>query len=109
MKPAPGTQTVGAIPFKRDSATGDNPLGSAGVALLLVSLIVIAAVLVVRKRLRLGMPQGGRAALLTVLESQRLGPRALVSVVAFNNTHYLLAQGEHGVTCIASAPAGPAP
>lgn len=103
----PGTHAVqNAIPFKRDSAAGEPSLGSSGVGVLVVSLIAIAAVLVVRKRLRLGQPQGGRTPLLTVLESQRLGPRAVVSVVLFNNTHYLLAQGEHGVTCIASAPAG---
>jgi flagellar biogenesis protein FliO len=108
MKPA--THAVQhAIPFKRDIAAGEPSLASSGVGMLVVSLMAIAAVLVVRKRLRLGQPQGGRPALLKVLESQRLGPRAVVSVVLFNNIHYLLAQGEHGVTCIATAPAGEAP
>ena len=74
-----------------------------------MSLIAIAVVLVVRKRLRMGQPGAGRKALLQVLETQRLGPRSVVSVVAFNGVHYLLAQSEHGVSCIATAPAGDAP
>ena len=97
------------IPFKRDSAVGEPSLGSSGVGVLVVSLIAIAAVLAVRRHLRLGQPHGGRAGLIKVLESHRLGPRAVVSVVLFNNTHYLLAQGEQGVTCIATAPAREAP
>lgn len=99
-------QVQGAIPFKRDTAPGDSVLAGSGAGLLIVSLIAIVAVVLIRKRLRLGQPRGGRPAMLEVLETQRLGPRALVSVVAFSGTHYLLAQGEHGISCIASVPAG---
>ncbi len=94
-----------AIPFKRDSASGASPVAAGGVGVLIVSLLAIAAVLVIRKKLRLGQPASGRAALLQVLETQRLGPRALLSVVQFSGTHYLLAQGEHGISCIATSPA----
>jgi flagellar biogenesis protein FliO len=103
----PGTQaSQSAIPFKRESASAEPSLSASAIALLLVSLIAIVAVLVIRKRLRMGQPLRGRVALLQVLETQRLGPRALVSVVSFNNTHYLLAHSEQGITCIATAPAG---
>ncbi len=108
MKTAAAAKTVqSAIPFKREGAAGEPSLASSGASVLVVSLIAIAAVLLVRKRLRIGQPRG-RPAMLQVLETQRLGPRAVVSVVLFNNTHYLLAQGEHGVSCIATAPAGEA-
>lgn len=101
------TQTVQpAIPFKRDADVGGAALASSGVGVLIVSLLAIAAVLVVRKRLRIGQPAAKGAPLLQVLETQRLGPRALVSVVQFKDTQYLLAQSEHGVSCLASVPAG---
>ena len=110
MKTAATPKAVqSAIPFKRDGAAGEPSLATSGASVLAISLIAIAAVLVVRKRLRLGQPRSGRPAMLQVLETRRLGPRAVVSVVLFNNTHYLLAEGEHGVSCIATAPAGEAP
>ncbi len=109
MKSAPAGHTVQPIPFKRDSAAEGSPLASSGVGVLLVSLIAIAAVLVVRRRLRIGQSMAGRKVLLQVLETHRLGPNSVVSVVAFNGVHYLLAQGEHGVSCIATAPAGDGP
>ena len=93
-----------AIPFKRDSA-GAAPVAAGGIGVLVVSLLAIAAVLFIRKKLRLGQPPAGRAALLQVLETQRLGPRALISVVQFSGTQYLLAQGEHGITCVATSAA----
>jgi flagellar biogenesis protein FliO len=94
-----------AIPFKRDGGAGDAALASSGAGVLIVALIAIAAVLVVRRRLRIGLPPAGRQPMLQVLETQRLGPRALVSVVEFRGTEYLLAQSEHGVACIATVPA----
>ena len=103
-----GTTVQPAIPFKRDGGSG-AALASSGVGVLIVSLLVIAAVLVIRKRLRIGAPAGGGKALLQVLETQRLGPRALVSVIEFKGTQYLLVQSEQGVTCVASVPAGGQP
>jgi flagellar biogenesis protein FliO len=97
-----------AIPFKRDGGSGAT-LASSGAGVLIVSLIAIAGVLVIRKRLRIGAPAAGRKAMLQVLETQRLGPRSLVSVIEFRGTQYLLVQGEHGVSCVASVPAGDQP
>jgi len=94
-----------AIPFKRDGAGADAPLASGGAAVLVISLIAIVAVLVVRKKLKLGGPLSGKSGLLNVLETQRMGPRALVSVVEFDGTRYLIAQGEQGITCIDRKPA----
>jgi flagellar biogenesis protein FliO len=95
-----------AIPFKRDTPPGDSSLAAPGAGILIVSLIAVGAVLVVRKRLRIGRPAARRPAMLRVLETQRLGPRALVSVIEFKGTLYLVAQGEHGISCIATAPVG---
>jgi flagellar biogenesis protein FliO len=97
-----------AIPFKRDTGNGAT-LASSGAGVLIVSLLAIAAVLVIRKRLRIGAPAAGRKAMLQVLETQRLGPRSLVSVVEFKGTQYLLVQSEQGVSCVASVPAGEQP
>ncbi|MED5595867.1 flagellar biosynthetic protein FliO [Janthinobacterium sp. P210006] len=88
-----------AIPFKRD-AEAASLAGSGGMAVLLVSLLAIGAVVLVRKRLKLGMRAKGAPALLRVLETRRLGPRTLISVVEFGGKQHLLAQGEHGITCI---------
>ncbi|WP_256082034.1 flagellar biosynthetic protein FliO [Massilia sp. YIM B04103] len=93
-----------AIPFKRaDAAAGGA--GGAGLALLLLSAVAIGLVYWLRKRLRLTAAGGADGRLLRVLETRRLGPRALVSVVEFGGQHYLLAQSEQGVSCVASTPA----
>jgi flagellar biogenesis protein FliO len=42
--------------------------------------------------------------LVRVVESTRLGPRTLLSVVEFDGSRYLVAQGEHGVSCLAEKP-----
>lgn len=102
------TSTQQAIPFKHDNASGAT-VASSGLGVLIVSLLVIAAVLVIRKRLRIGAPAGGGKAMLHVLETQRLGPRALLSVIEFKGTHYLLAHSEQGVQCVASVPSGEQP
>lgn len=101
---APVQPVQSAIPFKRDGAGVDAPLASGGAAVLVISLIAIVAVLVVRKKLNLGPALAGKKGLLTVLETQRMGPRALVSVVEFGGTQYLIAQGEQGITCIDRKP-----
>ncbi|UTY59313.1 flagellar biosynthetic protein FliO [Massilia sp. erpn] len=93
-----------AIPFKRADAAASGA-GGAGLALLLLSVLAIALVYWLRRRLRLTAAGGADGRLLRVLETRRLGPRALVSVVEFGGQHYLLAQSEQGVSCVASAPA----
>ena len=93
-----------AIPFKRDS---DVPLGSAvggGVGVLLIALAAIVVVQVLRRKLKLPVP-GAAPRHMRVLETQRLGPRAALSVVEFGGRRYLLAQGEHGVSCVDSVAA----
>ena len=104
--PAPVAQTVQAtpIPFKRDGGDSGATLASGGIGVLVISLLAIGVVLYLRRRLNLhtGLPAAGRA--LRVLESARLGPRALLSVVEFDGTRYLLAQSEHGISCLASTP-----
>lgn len=92
---------VQAIPFKRDAEAGAIA-GSGSMAILLVSLLAIGAVYVVRKRLKLGPRMDGSPALLRVLETRRLGPRTLLAVVEFGGKQHLIAQGEHGVSCIDS-------
>jgi flagellar biogenesis protein FliO len=105
LNPARGAPAA-AIPFKPDNAAG-VPWSGAGLAVILVSAVAIAAVLVVRKRLRFA-PASDAPRLLRVLETERLGPRATLSVVEFKGQHYLLSQGEHGVTCLVAPPAGAA-
>jgi flagellar biogenesis protein FliO len=92
------------IPFKQDASAGAAALPGGALGVLLLSVAAIVAVLVIRKRLNL--PQAGKHApqLLRVLETQRLGPRTLLSVVEFAGGRYLIAQGEHGVSCLAAAP-----
>lgn len=95
-----------AIPFKRDADAGAAALGGGAIGVLILSLIAIVAVLAVRKHLGLGLARPGAPRLVKVLESQRLGPKALLSVVEFSGTQYLIAQGEHGISCVASKPVG---
>lgn len=92
-----GTPGGTAIPFK--PATADASWSGAGLALVLVSLVAIAAVLVVRKRLGLA-PVGTGQRMLRIVESQRLGPRALLSVVEYRGRHYLVSASDQGVTCL---------
>jgi flagellar biogenesis protein FliO len=95
------------IPFKQDGAGAAAGLGSSALGVLLVALVAIGAVLYLRKRLNLPLPGAGAQRLVKVLQSERLGPRALLSVVEFDGRRYLLAQGEHGITCVASSAAAP--
>lgn len=96
-----------AIPFKQDSADSGALHGGA-LGILLISALAIVAVYIVRKRLNLQLPgHGGTARLLRVLETQRLGPRAQLSVIEFEGRRYLIAQGEHGVSCLVTPPDAP--
>jgi flagellar biogenesis protein FliO len=92
------------IPFKREPASA-GAVGASALGVLLVLLAAVGAVLYLRKRLNLGVPGAGGQRLVRVLESERMGPRALLSVVEFGGQRYLLAQGEHGISCVASVPA----
>jgi hypothetical protein len=106
--PAPPRQAVAraapGIPFKREGS-GDGGRASLGaVAGLLVVLAGSGAgVVYLRKQLRLG-GKAGQAGLVRVLESRRLGPKTLLSVVEFGGQRLLLAQSDSGVQCVASVP-----
>jgi flagellar biogenesis protein FliO len=96
------------IPFKREALADGAATPGATLLTLLLAVLAIGVLYWLRKRVALQVP--GRAQrLLRVLESQRLGARSTLSVVEFGGRHYLLAQGEQGVQCIAdvaaSAPA----
>lgn len=93
------------IPFKQDSEA--TPWSGAGLALVIVSLVAIVAVLVIRKRLGMA-PAAGGPRMLRIVESQRLGPRALLSVVEYKGEHYLISHSEQGVSCLVP-PAGEKP
>lgn len=97
------------IPFKRDAVPVASTLTSAGVAIVVLSLAAIGTVLFLRKRLGLSALPGSPARLVRVLETQRLGPRALLSVVEFGGSQHLIAQGEHGISCLVSAPLADTP
>ncbi|WUR12431.1 flagellar biosynthetic protein FliO [[Empedobacter] haloabium] len=101
----PAQPAQAAIPFKRDDGAAGATLAGGGIGVLVISLLAIAVVLFLRRRLNLhvGTPAAGRS--LRVLESARMGPRALLSVVEFDGTRYLLAQSEQGITCLANTPA----
>jgi flagellar biogenesis protein FliO len=95
----------GGIPFKQDQAGAT--WSGAGLALVIVSLLAIAAVLVLRKRLGMA-PAASGPRMLRIVESQRLGPRALLSVVEYKGEHYLISYSEQGVSCLVP-PAGEKP
>ena len=96
--------TPQAIPFKQ-AAAGGAPVTSSAVAVVVVSLIAIAVALYLRKRLNLGrtVAQGGKR--IRILETQMLGPRAMLAVVEFGGREHLVASTEHGVTRLADVPA----
>jgi flagellar biogenesis protein FliO len=102
--PQPVTQ-VPAIPFKQPAAAG-SAATSGGIAVLVVSLIAIAAVLYLRKRLNLVPRTGQGGKRVRILETQMLGPRAMLAVVEFGGREHLIAHTEHGVTRIADTAAG---
>lgn len=96
------------IPFKQDAPVGASSLPGGALGVLLLSALAIVAVYVIRKRLNLHPAKSAGGKLLRVLETQRLGPRTLLSVVEFSGGQYLIAQSEHGVSCLAQAPAASA-
>ena len=97
-----------AIPFKQDGSGAAAAVPGGALGVLLLSALAIVVVLVVRKRLNL-VPGGAAGAprLLRVLETQRLGPRAVLSVVEFEGRRHVIAQTEQGVHCLLSAPDAP--
>ncbi|OEZ52849.1 flagellar biosynthetic protein FliO [Duganella sp. HH105] len=92
-----------AIPFKQDSAGAAAALPGGALGVLLVSALAIAAVYWIRKRLNLPLPGKDAGRHLRVLQTERLGPRTLLSVVEFAGGRYLIAQSEQGVSCLAQA------
>ena len=98
-----GVQAPQPIPFKQEAPAAS--LGSSGLGVLLVALAAVGAVHDLRKRLNLPLPGSGSQRLVKILQSERMGPRALLSVVEFDGKRYLLAQGEHGITCVATGAA----
>jgi flagellar biosynthetic protein FliO len=94
-----------AIPFRQQTPAG-NAAASGGIAVLVVSLIAIGAVLYLRKRLNLGPRTGQGGKRIRILETQMLGPRAMLAVVEFGGREHLIAHTEHGVTRIADTAAG---
>ncbi|SFV16636.1 flagellar biosynthetic protein FliO [Pseudoduganella namucuonensis] len=104
--PAASAASAAAIPFKRTAAVPAEAISGGAVGVVLISLAAIVVVYVLRKRLKLA-PAGPSEGALRIVETQRLGPRTLLSVVEFSGGRYLIAQGEHGVTCLASAPTPP--
>lgn len=92
------------IPFKQEASAGAAALPGGALGVLLLSALAIVAVVVIRKRLNLQPTDQSAPRLLRVLETQRLGPRTLLSVVEFAGGRYLIAQSEHGVSCLAAAP-----
>ncbi|MBI3229334.1 MAG: FliO/MopB family protein [Burkholderiales bacterium] len=97
-----------AIPFKHDTGVASSSLGGGAVGVLLISAVTIVGVMWARKKLNLVNPQHAQGTLLRILESQRLGPRAVLSVVEFDGGRYLIAQSEHGLQCLAG-PNGQSP
>lgn len=104
--PAPVQVPSQAIPFKREEAGVSDALVGGGAGVLVISLIVIAMVLYARKRLGLVTGAAAASGRLRIVETQRLGPRTLLSVVEFDGRAYLLAQTEQGVTRVADSAAG---
>lgn len=106
---ADGIQNAAPIPFKQEAALGVTALPGGALGVLLLSMLAIGAVYVVRKRLKLvGAKADGAPRRLRIVETQRLGPRTLLSVVEFAGGEYLIAQSEQGVCCLATAPKEPA-
>jgi flagellar biogenesis protein FliO len=96
-----------AIPFKQNGAAAAS-LESGAIGVLAISVLAIAAVYFLRKRFNLPFgKQAGAPRLLKILETQHLGPRAMLSVVEFEGRRYLIAQSEHGVSCLVAAPDAP--
>lgn len=95
-----------AIPFKQEAAVGTSQWTGGALGILVLSAAAIGVVLVLRKKLNLHVASSGVEGErhLRVLETQRLGPRTVLSVVEFAGARYLVAQSEQGVSCIASAP-----
>lgn len=93
-----------AIPFKHENSTAGGDFSRIGLALILC-LAVLAAVLYLLRRYLPGVikPVSG-CKRVQVLETQRLGPRSQVYVVAFGGRQYLIGQSEHGLVRLASAP-----
>jgi len=96
--------TAPAIPFRRDDGAMGSALAGGGIGVLVISLLAIGLVLYLRRRFNLHPSAPGTGRLVRVVESTRLGPRTLLSVVEFDGSRYLVAQGEHGVSCLAEKP-----
>lgn len=92
-----------AIPYKRDNSASEGELSRLAIGLTVFVLAVAGAVYVVRQRLG-KQGEAGAPKRLRLLESQRLNPRTSLHVVEFAGSHYLLAQSEQGIHCLASSP-----
>lgn len=98
-----------AIPFKREPvATGEIAWRTLAALVVCLSLGGLT-IYVLRARGKGGsllLPTPGR---LQVVESRRIGPKAMLLVVRWNGEELLLSHGEGGTTLIARTPAPAAP
>ncbi len=98
-------QKVTPIPFKQDGSAIKGSLEGGAIGVLLVSLVAIGLVWWARKKLNLQGSSVNQGKFLRILESQRIGPRAVLSVIEFEGGRYLIAQSEQGITCLLPAQA----
>jgi flagellar biogenesis protein FliO len=95
-----------SIPFRQEPASGTGELLRVMGGLTLCILLLGGVLLVLRQRAGTRTASPANAARLRIVERQRLGARSALYVVEFEGKRHLLAQGEHGITLLASASAG---
>ena len=95
----PATQ----IPYKRDSNPPEGDFSRVALGLTACLLILAGAVYVIRRRLGLSL-EVGKIRKLRVVETHRLNPRSSLYLIEFAGNYHVLAQGEHGINCVVSAP-----
>lgn len=98
------TSPPAKIPYKQTAASSDMDFGRVASALIIAALAFGGYLYFMRRRLGPMSTIMSKQKHLKILEAQRLNPRAMLYVVEFAGSRYMLAQSEQGITCLAHAP-----
>lgn len=90
------------IPFKSEHAEAEMDVLRGG-GVMLAMACALGGLLFMLKRRYGGLASSVRKEKhVALLETLKISPHSTVHVIQFGNAHYLLAEAQHGLTCLAS-------
>ena len=108
-QPEGQVRAVTPIPFKADAASAGPSGQQWGLALVLCMALLVAAILLLKRRGGQGFRWQRQRALLTVLESRSIGGQSQLVVASYAGRRLLICTGPDGASCLRDDPDSESP